>query len=251
MRKIKLLLFGVALAALLALPGAAMAKSRDRDHDKLPDKWEQKFHLSTHHKSANGDPDRDGLSNMGEFRSHTNPRKADSNGDGTPDGLEDADNDGVNNQDEMDDHTNPSDSDSDNDGVKDGQEQSGTVTSFTEDSPGSGSGQLVITLTDGITTVSGRVDNTTRIECGHAGDNSTGTGGMSRHDSKDNSGPGSDNSDSGSDDGPNHDTGGDQGNDDEHGNCTTANLTPGAIVHEAELTGTGDHAVFEKIELLV
>ena len=55
--KIRLLMFGVVVAALLAVPGAAMAKSRDRDHDKLPDKWEKKFHLSTHRNNAKGDPD--------------------------------------------------------------------------------------------------------------------------------------------------------------------------------------------------
>src|SRR4051795_12940193 len=82
MRTIKYLVLAVAAAALLALPGAAAAKSRDRDHDRLPDKWEKRNHLSTHKKSAKGDPDRDSLSNLAEFRSKTKPRDADSDNDG-------------------------------------------------------------------------------------------------------------------------------------------------------------------------
>src|SRR3954454_11346701 len=169
MKKLKLLLFGVALAALLAVPGAAMAKSRDRDHDQLPDKWEHKFHLSTHHKSGKGDPDKDGLNNRGEFRSHTNPRKADTDRDGIDDANDDQDDDGVDNRDEMQEHTNPCDRDSDNDGVNDGEEMIGKVATFTEDSPGSGTGVLTITLNDN-STVSGRVDSSTEIEC-HAPEN--------------------------------------------------------------------------------
>src|SRR3954454_342011 len=101
MKKLKLLLFGVALAALLAVPGAAMAKSRDRDHDRLPDKWEHKFHLSTHHKSAKGDPDKDGLNNRGEFKSRTTPRNADSDRAAITAPNDDHDDDGVDNRDEQ------------------------------------------------------------------------------------------------------------------------------------------------------
>ena len=122
MRKIKLLMFGVVLAALLALPAGAMAKSRDRDHDRLPDKWEHKFHLSTHHKSGKGDPDRDGLNNRGEFKSKTNPRKADTDRDGVLDANEDPDRDGVDNANEVRERTNPRRKDSDRDGRRDGQE---------------------------------------------------------------------------------------------------------------------------------
>jgi Bacterial TSP3 repeat len=211
--KIRLLLFGMALAALLAVPGAAMAKSRDRDHDKLPDKWEKKFHLSTHKKNANGDPDHDGLNNLREFRNGTSPRDADT------------DNDGVNDGDEMAEHTNPRDADTDNDGVEDGQETIGTVASFTEDSPGSGTGVLTITLNDK-STESGRVDQSTRIEC-RAPEQAN------RHDRDgggDNSGPGRDG--------------------DERDQCSTADLTAGTPVHEAELNGSGDSAVFEKVELI-
>jgi hypothetical protein len=222
--KIRLLLFGVVVAALLAVPGAAMAKSRDRDHDKLPDKWEKKFHLSTHRNNAKGDPDRDGLSNLREFRAGTNPRNADT------------DNDGVNDGDEMAEHTNPRDPDTDNDGVRDGAETIGTIAGFTEDSPGSGTGVLTITLNDN-STESGRVDQSTEIECRapeQAGRHDRDGGG-------DNSGPGS--GDEGDHSGPGRDG-------DERSQCSTADLTAGTPVHEAELHGSGDSAVFEKVELI-
>jgi hypothetical protein len=238
-RKIKLLLFGVVLAALLAVPGAAMAKSRDRDHDKLPDKWEQKFHLSTHAKSAKGDPDKDGLNNLGEFRSRTNPRKADTNGNGVNDANDDQDNDGVDNADEMGEHTNPADPDTDNDGVNDGEETTGTIASFVADSANPGTGTLTITLADK-STITGKVDQTTEIECRTAGHDGNG---HEKH---------------GADDGPNHDANDDNGGGDHSGpgrggdetQCTTADLTAGTLVHEAELHGSGDQAVFEKVKLL-
>jgi len=258
MRKIKMLLFGVVLAALLAVPGAAMAKSHDRDHDKLPDKWEHKFHLSTHKKSGKGDPDKDGLNNRGEFKSKTNPRKADTDRDGVNDANDDQDDDGVDNQDEMDEHTNPCDDDTDNDGVEDGEETVGTVDTFVEDSANPGTGVLTIKLADG-STVSGKVDQNTEIECrapradddadDDAGDDN-GDDAMARHDGGDddatddrdgdNSGPGSGDEDNS---GP-----GREGDDERQ--CTTADLTPGTPVHEAELEGSGDNAVFEEVELI-
>ena len=240
MKKFKLLLFGVVLAALLAVPGAAMAKSHDRDHDKLPDKWEKKFHLSTHHKSAKGDPDKDGLNNRGEFKSKTNPRKADTDRDGINDANDDQDDDGVDNVEEQHEGTNPCDHDSDNDGVDDGNETAGTVVSFVEDSAKPGTGVLTIKLADD-STISGKVDATTEIECRTARANDDGTT-HERH---------------GADDGPNHDAGDD--NDGDHSgpgrggderNCTTADLTAGTAVHEAELHGSGDSAVFEEVKLL-
>jgi hypothetical protein len=230
MKKFKLLLFGVVLAALLAVPGAAMAKSRDRDHDKLPDKWEHKFHLSTHHKSGKGDPDKDGLNNRGEFKAKTNPRKADTDQDGVNDANDDQDDDGVDNVDEQHEGTNPCDRDSNDNGVDDGDEVGGTVESFVEDSANPGTGVLTIKLADN-STISGKVDSTTEIEC------RTPSADGSRHERD------------GADDGPSHDSGDDHGDDNE-GNCTTADLTPGTAVHEAELKGTGADAVFEEVKLL-
>jgi hypothetical protein len=249
-RKIKLVLFGVALAALLALPGAAMAKSRDRDHDKLPDKWEKKFHLSTHKKSGKGDPDKDRFNNLAEFRSKTNPRKKDSDRDGIKDPADDTDHDGLTNREEIHGGTNPCDRDSDNDGVGDDEETIGTVASFVEDSANPGTGVLTITLNNG-STLSGTVDATTEIECRapeHAGVNE-------RHGSdeggEDNSGPGNGGEDNS---GPGHggedNSGPGHGGDDERRPCTTADLTAGTPVHEAEFHSSADGNVFDEVKLI-
>jgi hypothetical protein len=227
------------LAALLAVPGAAMAKSHDRDHDKLPDKWEKKFHLSTHKKNAAGDPDKDGLNNLGEFKSRTNPRKADTNGNGVNDANDDQDGDGVDNADEMGEHTNPCDHDSDNDGVGDGEETTGTIASFVEDSANPGTGVLTITLPDN-STISGKVDSTTEIECRTAGDDGD------RHE-RDRGDDNSGDDNSGDDNGGDH-SGPGRGGDETQ--CSTADLTAGTMVHEAELHGSGADAVFEEIKLL-
>ena len=244
MKKLRLVLFGVALAALLALPGAAMAKSHDRDHDKLPDKWEHKFHLSTHKNSAMGDPDKDGLNNRGEFRSHTNPRKADTDRDGIDDANDDQDDDGVDNADEMQEHTNPCDDDTDNDGIEDGDEASGTVDSFVEDSANPGTGVLTIKLADG-STISGKVDSTTEIECRAPRTEDSGDDDAMQRDGGDDGG---DNSGPGGDDGDDNSGPGREGDDERQ--CTTADLTPGTPVHEAELNGSGADAVFEEVKLL-
>ena len=102
--------------AVFALPSIAAAK--DRNHDRIPDRWEKRHHLSLKVKQTRRDQDSDQLKNLGEFRHSTNPRKADSDGDGITDGEEVAVGD------------NPADDDSDNDGVEDGNENAGTVASF-------------------------------------------------------------------------------------------------------------------------
>jgi hypothetical protein len=76
----------LALAGLLAFAGSASAK--DRNHDRIPDRWETRHHLSLHHNQARRDQDRDGLRNRAEFKAGTNPRKADSDNDGIGDGDE-------------------------------------------------------------------------------------------------------------------------------------------------------------------
>jgi hypothetical protein len=125
---LKLCVLALAAVLLLALPAAASAKrhherTRDRNHDGLPDKWERHHHLSTKARGVGkADPDRDGLNNRGEFRSRTNPRRADSDGDGVGDANEDADRDGVDNGNECRERTNPRRRDSDGDGVRDGAE---------------------------------------------------------------------------------------------------------------------------------
>jgi hypothetical protein len=95
---------------------ARAASERDRDGDRLPDRWERRYHLSTHRRSGKRDPDHDGLSNRREFRLRLNPRRADTDRDGLRDGAE------VKRY-----HTNPRRADTDRDGFSDGQEvRSGT-----------------------------------------------------------------------------------------------------------------------------
>jgi hypothetical protein len=85
----------LALAGMLLVAGSASAK--DRNHDRIPDRWEKRHHLSLHHNQARRDQDKDGLRNRAEFRAGTNPR----------------------------------DDDSDNDSIEDGDENAGTILSFT------------------------------------------------------------------------------------------------------------------------
>jgi hypothetical protein len=82
------LAMALAVAASLMLAGGALAK--DRNHDRIPDKWEKRHHLSLHHKQGRRDQDHDGLKNRGEFRAHLNPRDADTDDDGIDDGDEHA-----------------------------------------------------------------------------------------------------------------------------------------------------------------
>ena len=86
----KLFIVALALVAVLGLASSAAAKSRDRNHDKLPDRWERAHHLSLKVKQAKRDQDHDGLNNRGEFRAHMNPRDKDSDDDGIKDGKENA-----------------------------------------------------------------------------------------------------------------------------------------------------------------
>jgi hypothetical protein len=221
MRKILILAFVAAFAALGTASVAGASKSRDRDRDKLPDKWEKKYKLSTKSKATpRQDNDGDGLNNRGEFQVGDNPR----------------------------------DADTDNDGVEDGNENSGTIESFDP-----ATGKLVITLAPN-GRLEGKVDATTEIECDKPGTTPPATT-SSRDDEGDddsgpsspNSGPGSPNSGPGSpgdnepgDDERDGDNNNDDANDDENGNCTTADLKPGAKVDEAEIGGNG---IFKKVEL--
>jgi hypothetical protein len=222
----KLRLVGVLVAALvgilaIALPGTASA--RDRNHDKIPDKWERHHHLSLHKNQARRDQDRDSLKNRKEFKARTNPR----------------------------------DADSDDDGVEDGKENAGTVGSFDGST-------LTINLFNG-TSVSGLVTDETEIKCETPGDNDD--PGDDDQGDDDNSGSGDGSGDDASarapashgddpdDDNSGHGDG-DQGDDDDnsgHGNgeeCTTADLTPGTVVQEAELELSNGQATFEEVELV-
>jgi hypothetical protein len=80
------LAMALAVVASLMLAGGAFA--RDRNHDRIPDKWEKRHHLSLKHKQARRDQDHDGLKNRGEWKSRLNPRDADTDDDGIEDGDE-------------------------------------------------------------------------------------------------------------------------------------------------------------------
>ena len=89
-KALKLIVTGAMLAALFVLPGAAVAKPADRDHDSLPDKWEKSHQISTTAKSAAKDPDGDKLNNKRELRFGMDPRDKDSDNDGVIDSKENA-----------------------------------------------------------------------------------------------------------------------------------------------------------------
>jgi hypothetical protein len=118
-----LALVAAAALAMLALPGIAAAK--DGNHDRIPDRWETRHHLSLNVNQAGRDQDRDHLRNRAEFLVDDNPR----------------------------------DRDSDDDGVMDGDENAGTITSFD-----ASTSRLTITLFGG-DTISGLVTDRTRIKC--------------------------------------------------------------------------------------
>ena len=241
MNKRSLVVTAAVALAMLLVPGAALAKThhhkaRDRNHDGIPDKWEKKHHLSLKVNEARKDPDHDGLNNKQEFKDRTNPRKADTDGDGLNDGQE------------IEVGDNPNNPDTDGGGVRDGEEIDGTVQSFTQGTDPN-TGTLTILLPDGTNTVTGAVTADTRIECDngdqgdqggevHASDH--GDGGDQ---SGDNSGGGGDQSGDGGDNGGENGAG-------QAGNCSTADLTPGAVIHEAKIEKASDGTpTFTKIEL--
>ncbi len=206
-------LLGAIAVLVLTLAGPAAAK--DRNHDKIPDKWEKRYHLSLTKKQGKRDQDKDGAKNRAEFKAKTNPRKADTDGDGTMDGAE----------------------------------NSGTIESFDADT-----GVLVIDLYGG-DTVTGAVDDQTRIECGCHGDSDT-TGDddtgddttMAAEDPGDGGDPqGPPPPPDGAHQGP---PAGHHGPGDEASQCTTADLVAGAVVHQAELKTTADGIVFTDVQLV-
>src|SRR3954447_8854987 len=79
-----LLALALGAAAFLALAGAAAAK--DGNHDRIPDRWEARHHLSLKVNQASRDQDRDQLRNRAEFLAGDDPRDRDSDDDGVVDG---------------------------------------------------------------------------------------------------------------------------------------------------------------------
>jgi hypothetical protein len=214
------LLAALGALALLALPSVAAAK--DRNNDRIPDRWEKRHNLSLEVKQTTRDQDRDHLRNRAEFLSGNDPR----------------------------------DRDSDDDGVMDDDENAGTISSFD-----AGTGRLVINLFAG-DSVAGIVTGDTRIDCeGDEDHNSEASASHEGEDNSgpSDSGPGSENSGPDDQAGEPGDHQGDQPGDDQeaedhqgqddNANCTTADLVEGAVVEEAELELANGVATFEKVEL--
>jgi hypothetical protein len=211
--------------ALLALPGLAAARARDRNHDHIPDRWEKRFHLSLRVNQARRDQDHDGLNNRQEFLAETDPR----------------------------------DSDTNNNGIPDGEEGAGKIASFDAQS-----GELVIDLFGG-GTVSGKVTEQTEIECHSGGSatasDTQGEGEAAENDEEDQQSSGSDDEQQESYADDSGEQGAQAGDSEEQepedgggsGNCTTADLAKAAeeegVVKEAELSLENGEATFEKVEL--
>jgi hypothetical protein len=124
--------FGVALLALVAMlfAFAGSAAAKDRNHDRIPDRWEKRHGLSLKVKQTFKDQDRDNLRNRAEFRAGDDPK----------------------------------DEDSDDDGIEDGDESAGTITAWDPDT-----GALTINVfNDG--DVTGTVTDSTEVECDNGDD---------------------------------------------------------------------------------
>jgi hypothetical protein len=209
-------LAALAFALFMIIAGPAAAK--DRNGDRIPDRWEKRHHLSLKVKQGKRDQDGDGLRNRGEWKAGLDPR----------------------------------DDDSDDDGVEDGDENAGTITSFD-----AASGKLTIKLFNG-DSVSGLVNDDTEIECGADDSTArTSDHGDDDGERGDDDGDHGDD-DQGDDDGDHgdDDQGDDDQGDDEHGDrdddaedCGTAALTNGREVEEADLKLADGKATFEEIEL--
>jgi hypothetical protein len=213
-----LLAGAAALAFALLAPAAASAK--DRNHDRIPDRWERAHSLSLKVNQARRDQDRDSLVNRREWKAAMDPRDADSDGDG----------------------------------IEDGDESSGTIAAYDPET-----GSLTIDVA-GTGAVTGLVTDATEIKCDDGDDNGDedGDGVGGDDDGTTDQGHGDRLARSGGDDDPvgddsddpaDDESSDDDGEDDESG-CTSADLVPGAAVHEADLEIENGAATWEEIELL-
>jgi hypothetical protein len=126
-------------------------------------------------------------------------------------------------------------------------DNAGTVQSFQN-------GVLTIALNDG-STVKGAVTNDTELECMAPEQSSTthedGDGGGGDQSSGDNEGTGgNDQGDNDQNEAQGEDQNEDQNEGEANNNCSTSNLTSGAVVHEASLRIGGSGAVWQKVELV-
>jgi hypothetical protein len=202
----------MAVCALVVLGAAstAAASTRDRNRDRIPDKWEKRNGLSLRVEQTRRDQDRDGLDNLGEFRANTNPR----------------------------------DRDTDNDGIRDGKERAGTIQSF----DGTtlvislfGGGTVSGTVNASTEVKCEGADDTPTATTSSSGRGESGSG---RDDNGgeqgDNRGPGN---------GEAGDERGNDGNDGNERNCSAADLKVGAEVQEAELRTSNGVLVYDEVEL--
>jgi hypothetical protein len=216
----------VVLALALSLGAIATASAKDRNHDRIPDRWERSYDLSLKVNQAKRDQDNDNLVNRAEYRAGTNPREADSDSDGTDDSSEGA----------------------------------GTITAWDPET-----GELTINLFGG-DTVTGTVTDETKVQCAPVADpedpaddtKSTRPGDQAAPPAP----PASDDptSDDPSDDDP---TAEDPPSDGPHHGgphqgdggcqqgvpCSADDLAVDEVVQEAHLSATADGLVFDEIKL--
>ena len=86
----KTIALGLAALGLLVVGFSGTAVAKDRNHDRIADRWEKRFHLSLNVNQAKRDQDRDRVDNLNEFREGMNPRDRDSDDDGIRDADENA-----------------------------------------------------------------------------------------------------------------------------------------------------------------
>ena len=73
------------LVALVAISAPATAAARDRNRDRIPDRWERSYGLSLKVDQRKLDQDGDGLRNRGEWLAGLSPRDRDTDDDGVSD----------------------------------------------------------------------------------------------------------------------------------------------------------------------
>ena len=203
----------IALAALLVLGlvAAGPAAAKDRNHDKIPDRWEKRHNLSLKVNQAKRDQDRDQLDNRGEFKTGSDPR----------------------------------DDDSDDDGVEDGDENAGTISSF------DGTTLTIDLANGGSITGIVDEDTEVKCggECDHDGDDSGPSDNSGPSESSGSRHRDSGDDDSADEDEDTSDDDSSDDSDSEDSDCSVDDLVVGAAVHEAEIRVRNGDAVFEEIVL--